>query len=414
MTKQEIELNQCNEEDNTKGSNLEEYLDELQIESFYQAVVLEKFPKVDAEDEIGKNKEKYKGDINNTRKQLTKRLKGLDMEKSIKDNTYRKGNSKIYPTYMLLLFRKLLLTDIKNPFISNISKKRFKNMKDEDIAAFLDSLKDDYKQWERQYIKTHKIEKIVRQIEEDEYSSDTIEETLEKIEQEEKERQKNKEREGKACRVKGDEEFKQILDKLVGLSKKEQDEYDIHTQEDVMSLVKEKIEGKTLSGVENSIVYFYGNKNAASMLINEIKQLVEEKRKLAALRAELHKNLDTAINKTFKLVTITNKHFDMLETYKSPLGMTILLPRSYIKEFQRSQTMKKPYICNRVKLKMLEGFGEDIHQLCTEWGKFMEKEARLRDEEDEESYGTRRYSNDAPKAEVETTSKGCSNGKKHD
>lgn len=329
---------------------MEDYINELSLTQFFIKIHLEQNPLLDKTTSVRQldamERQKIKDDnVSNERKKLKRLLKGFGMEGLWDVDEYKQGNRKMtFPPYILLLFRRMLLSDMKGTLIGKISKVQRANEKgllqeskdallaitDEDIESFTNDLGQDYDGWTRAYLEHHEIngkdyENWVKEVDQrtergtgdgwfelgewyDQHRNSKMKEGPSKPgmgdssqDQEDKRQWGQGPRFGEKAekRPKASEKADAFFEKMASMDPSVFRERDTQT---------DSIPDGTLA----RMLELRAEEINMSRMLEEVECLLRQKRTLRAIQEKIHGDLDEVIQRIYGLETITEQQFEVL------------------------------------------------------------------------------------------------------
>lgn len=287
----------------------------------------------------------------NIRKKLVRQLAGLGMEGlwPLKKHGTEDGDSEDFhefPPYVLLFFRRILRSEMKNTLTGKISKaqtaKKSGNMEkhkeklmsitNQDIECFAAELRRDHEEWKRLYLSHHGISET----EYEEWRKTTNERTenskhddwhdlaewYHHTYKQEKKTAETATTQKEPTKLPGwqnpaaklDQESRARRDKI--LDKIESGE----------ALLRKRGEQKEDDSIPDEtlarMLELHAEWGNMERMLAEVKLLIKQKRELETLKETIHRNLDEVIERAYGLETITERQFEVLVPHeiRSPKG----------------------------------------------------------------------------------------------
>lgn len=387
-----------------------DYLKELSLPNFFALLDLEESGSKKTLEELdGTDLTAIKARIvNNKKKKLKGLLKGFGMEHLWNIDEYTLGNQeKRFPPYILLFFRRIMRSEIKGTFIGKISKVQnamkkddeeklkqvLATVTDEDIVSFAKELRKDYNEWKRTYrahynIKENDYENWVREITDNTNgngSGDTWDDLgawyHERSEKKEslstkQTKPERSEKRGLTERKRHSGKMERRLDELVSKIRSNE-----KLRESLIKSAQEPTDRISDEQVERMLEFRAEEVNMARML-DEVTLLIRQKRTLAAIQAQIHRELDEVIQRVYDLKTITEQQFELLvphevksleddmrdesDTERTDKPCYVNLPMLSLREgdLEEERQSKKLWLTNRHKLIYLRLLSKDLKKLC--------------------------------------------------
>ena len=206
--------------------------------------------------------------------------------------------------------------------VKMLSKKKYKDIKENDIESFLGKLKADFELWNKLYLQKYEIEPVTH-----------------------------------------DDLFDMFCQKEAAIAENEED------REILKELYSEP------ESDDSKVLFLEKTNHQEVELIDSVRILVEDKRELDRLKHSISKNIEKKMDKVFALETIQDKPFENLDKYKSVFGVIDVT----IELLNENET-----VTNQNKLFLLNKFSEELENLCNQWDRYIPDFAEILDNQREQ------------------------------